>query len=191
MKNFLSLIFLALFFSSTAFSDDVIYEYSEKLENKELNTNQIIEICKEYESKNIDLGQWDQTTVNIGIGINNYCDTMKMRAEFKQESKYNLVRDLDIEKFNFNYFTNEYYTISIPVSEITKSSSCFVNLKDEKSVDYFEIKERCGVKKFITKYLSNSCPESGCELITAEWTEDDELKDNWISIIDYFYAIVL
>jgi len=25
-------------------------------------------------------------------------------------------------------------------------------------------------------------------LITAEWTEDDELKDNWISIIDYFYA---
>ena len=69
MKNFLSLIFLALFFSSTAFSDDAIYEYSEKLENKELNTNQIIEICKEYESKNIDLGQWDQTTINIGIGI--------------------------------------------------------------------------------------------------------------------------
>tara|TARA_R110000772_G_scaffold54698_1_gene124891 strand:+ start:6962 stop:7663 length:702 start_codon:yes stop_codon:yes gene_type:complete len=188
MKKILSLIVLTLFFSSTAFSDDVIYEYSEKLENKELSTNQIVEICKEYESKNIDLGQWDQTTVNIGIGINNYCDTMKMRAEFKQESKYNLVRDLDIEKFNFNYFTNEYYTISIPVSEITKSSSCFVNLKDEKSVDYFEIKERCGVKKFITKYLSNSCPESGCELITAEWTEDDELKDNWISIIDYFYA---
>jgi hypothetical protein len=190
MKKILSLIFLTLFFSSTAFSDDVIYEYSEKLENKELSTNQIVEICKEYESKNIDLGQWDQTTVNIGIGINNYCDTMKMRAEFKQESKYNLVRDLDIEKFNFNYFSNEYYTISIPVSEITKSSSCFVNLKDEKSVDYFEIKERCGVKKFITKYLSNSCPESGCELITAEWTEDDELKDNWISIIDYFYADV-
>lgn len=190
MKNFLSLIFLALFFSSTAFSDDVIYEYSEKLENKELNTNQIVEICKEYESKNIDLGQWDQTTINIGIGINNYCDTMKMRAEFKQESKYNLVRDLDIEKFNFNYFTNENYTISIPVSEITKSSSCFVNLKEEKSLDYFEIKERCGVEKFTTKSLSNVCPSSGCDFITSEWTEDDELKDNWIIIIDYFYADV-
>ena len=72
---------------------------------------------------------------------------MKMRAEFKQESKYNLVTDLDIEKFNFNYFTNESYTISIPVSEITKSSSCFVNLKEEKSLDYFEIKVRAIFKR--------------------------------------------
>ena len=68
MKKLFLLIFLTLFFSSTAFSDDVIYEYSDKLENKELSTNQIIEICKEYESKNVDLGQWDQTTVNIEIG---------------------------------------------------------------------------------------------------------------------------
>ena len=190
MKKILSIIILTLFFSSTAFSDDVIYEYSEKLENKELSTNQIVEICKEYESKNVDLGQWDQTTVNIGIGINNYCDTMKMRAEFKQESKYNLVRDLDIEKFNFNYFTNENYTISIPVSEITKSSSCFVNLKEEKVFDYSQILKSCGVKKFITKSISNSCSSTGCDLITSEWTEDDELKDNWIIITDYFYADV-
>ena len=188
MKKLLSLIFLTLFFSTTAFSDDVIYEYSEKLSNKDLSTNQIVEICKEYESKNIDLGQYDQATLNIGIDIYNYCTTAKMRNEFKQESKYNLVRDLDIEKFNFNYFTNEDYTISIPVSEITKSSSCFVNLKEEKSIDYFEIKERCGVKKFITKSLSNVCPSTGCTLITSEWTEDSGLKDNWIIIIDYFYA---
>ena len=188
MKKLLSLIFLTLFFSTTAFSDDVIYEYSEKLSNKDLSTNQIVEICKEYESKNIDLGQYDQATLNIGIDIYNYCTTAKMRNEFKQESKYNLVRDLDIEKFNFNYFTNEDYTISIPVSEITKSSSCFVNLKEEKVIDYFEIKERCGVKKFITKSLSNVCPSTGCTLITSEWTEDSGLKDNWIRIIDYFYA---
>jgi hypothetical protein len=188
MKKLLSLIFLTLFFSTTAFSDDVIYEYSEKLSNKDLSTNQIVEICKEYESKNIDLGQYDQATLNIGIDIYNYCTTAKMRNEFKQESKYNLVRDLDIEKFNFNYFTNEDYTISIPVSEITKSSSCFVNLKEEKVIDYFEIKERCGVKKFITKSLSNVCPSTGCTLITSEWTEDSGLKDNWIIIIDYFYA---
>ena len=188
MKKLLSLIFLTLFFSTTAFSDDVIYEYSEKLSNKDLSTNQIVEICKEYESKNIDLGQYDQATLNIGIDIYNYCTTAKMRNEFKQESKYNLVRDLDIEKFNFNYFTNEDYTISIPVSEITKSSSCFVNLKEEKSISYFEIKERCGVKKFITKSLSNVCSSTGCVLTTSEWTEDSGLKDNWIIIIDYFYA---
>ena len=188
MKKLLSLIFLTLFFSTTAFSDDVIYEYSEKLSNKDLSTNQIVEICKEYESKNIDLGQYDQATLNIGIDIYNYCTTAKMRNEFKQESKYNLVRDLDIEKFNFNYFTNEDYTISIPVSEITKSSSCFVNLKEEKVIDYFEIKERCGVKKFITKSLSNVCPSTGCVLSTYERTEDSELKNHWIIIIDYFYA---
>ena len=190
MKKLLSLIFLTLFFSTTAFSDDVIYEYSEKLSNKDLSTNQIVEICKEYESKNIDLGQYDQATLNIGIDIYNYCTTAKMRNEFKQESKYNLVRDLDIEKFNFNYFTNEDYTISIPVSEITKSSSCFVNLKEEKVIDYFEIKERCGVKKFITKSLSNVCPSTGCVLSTYERTEDSELKNHWIIIIDYFYADV-
>ena len=188
MKKLLSLIFLTLFFSTTAFSDDVIYEYSEKLSNKDLSTNQIVEICKEYESKNIDLGQYDQATLNIGIDIYSYCTTTKMRNEFKQESKYNLVRDLDIEKFNFNYFTNEDYTISIPVSEITKSSSCFVNLKEEKSISYFEIKERCGVKKFITKELSNVCPATGCVLSTYERTEDSELKNHRIRIIDYFYA---
>ena len=93
MKKLLPLIFLSLFFSSTAFSDDVIYEYSEKLENKELSTNQIVEICKEYESKNIDIGQYDQATFNTGRGIENYCATMKMRAEFKSEAKYNYIQE--------------------------------------------------------------------------------------------------
>ena len=47
MKKLLSLIFLTLFFSNTAFSEDVIFEYNEKLSNKELSTNEIIEICNE------------------------------------------------------------------------------------------------------------------------------------------------
>jgi len=113
-----------------------------------------------------------------------------MRSEFKKESKYNLVKDLDIEKFNFNYFTSEDFTIAIPILEITKSSSCFVNLKEEKTFDYSQILKRCGIKKFITKSRGNICPASGCELNTHEWTEDDRLKDYWISIIDYFYADV-
>ena len=167
---------------------DLIYEYNEKLRNKKLSIKEIVKICKEYESKNINAAEYDQMTLNTDIGTHSYCTTTKMRNEFKQESKYNLVRDLDIEKFNFNYFTNEDYTISIPVSEITKSSSCFVNLKEEKSISYFEIKERCGVKKFITKELSNVCPATGCVLSTYEWTEDSELKNHRIRIIDYFYA---
>ena len=92
IKKLLLLIFLALFFSNTAFSDDVIYEYSEKLSNKELSSNQIVEICKEYDSKNVDLGQYDQATFNIGRGIENYCATMKMRAEFKTEAEYDYIQ---------------------------------------------------------------------------------------------------
>jgi uncharacterized GH25 family protein len=67
MKKLLSLILLALFFSNTAFSEDVIFEYNEKLSNTELSTNEIIEICNEYESKNIDIGQYDQATFHINI----------------------------------------------------------------------------------------------------------------------------
>ncbi len=35
---------------------------------------------------------------NIGRGIENYCTTMNMRAEFKSDAKYDLVKDLNIEK---------------------------------------------------------------------------------------------
>ena len=189
MKRLFSIIILGLFWSTfTLASSDVIFEYNEKLLNKKLSNQEVLKICKEYESKNIDAAQYDQMTLNTDIGINNYCSTIKMRSEFKQESKYNLVKDLDIEKLNFNYFTSKDFTISIPILEITKSSSCFVNLKEEKVFDYSQILKSCGIKKFITKSRGNICPASGCELITSEWKEDDELKDNWISIIDYFYA---
>ena len=191
MKKLLAIIVLGLLWTTfTLASSDVIFEYNEKLLNKKLSNQEVLKICKEYESKNIDSAQFDQMTVNTYIGINNYCNTIKMRSEFKQESKYNLVKDLDIEKFNYNYFTSEDFTISIPISEITKSSSCFVNLKEEKVFDYSQILKSCGVKKFITKSISNSCSSTGCDLITSEWTEDDELKDNWIIITDYFYADV-
>ena len=100
------------------FSESLIFDYGEKLENKELSTNQIIEICKEYESKNINIGQYDQTTFNIGRGINNYCTTMKMRAEFKSEAKYDYIQEswgkLDIEKLNFKYIFNFIYFIIRP-----------------------------------------------------------------------------
>ena len=189
MKKYLSIIALALFWSTfTLASSDVIFEYNEKLLNKKLSNKEVLKICKEYESKNIDAAQYDQMTLNTDIGINNYCSNIKMRSEFKQESKYNLVKDLDIEKLNFNYFASKDFTISIPILEITKSSSCFVNLKEEKVFDYSQILKSCGIKKFMETSISNSCPASGCELLTHEWTEDDELKDNWISIIDYFYA---
>ena len=189
MKKLSLYVFLSLFwFNFSLASVDLIYEYNQKLLDNNLSIKKIVKICKEYESRNINAAQYDQATLNTDIGIYNYCTTTKLKNKLNQESKFNLVKDLDLEKFNFNYFTNKDYTISIPVSEITKSSSCFVNLKEEKWIDYLEIKERCGVKKFITKEFPNICPSSGCNLITHEWTEDSSLKKNWIKIIDYFYA---
>jgi hypothetical protein len=189
MKRLFSIIILGLFWSTfTLASSDVIFEYNEKLLNKKLSTQEVLKICKEYESKNIDATQYDQMTLNTDIGMNNYCSTIKMRSEFKQESKYNLVKDLDIEKLNFNYFASKDFTISIPILEITKSSSCFVNLKEEKVFDYSQILKRCGIKKFITKERGNICPASGCDVDTIEWKEDGEENSYWISIIDYFYA---
>ena len=189
MKKLLGILVLGLLWCNFSLaSDELIMEYNKKLLNKKLSIKEIVKICKEYESKNINAAEYSQVVLNTDIGIRNYCTTAKVKNEFNQESKFNLVKDLDLEKFNFNYFTNEDYTISIPVAEITKSSSCFVNLKEEKSIDYFEIKERCGVKKFITKEFPNVCSSTDCGLETYEWTKESELKDNWIRIIDYFYA---
>ena len=166
MKKLLSLIFLTLFFSNTAFSEDVIFEYNEKLSNKELSTNEIIEICNEYKSKNIDIGQYDQATFNTGRGIENYCTTMNMRAEFKSDAKYDLVKDLNIEKIKFNLLSNKYFSVSLPETKITKNSACHMDIKNESNLTYLEIFNRCGVA-----------------------IEDEQFaKDNWISIIDYFYA---
>ena len=166
MKKLLLLIFLALFFSNTAFSEDVIFEYNEKLLNKELSTNEIIAICNEYKSKNIDIGQYDQATFNTGRGIENYCATMKMRAEFKSDAKYDLVKDLNIEKIKFNLLSNKYFSVSLPETKITKNSACHMDIKNESNLTYLEIFNRCGVA-----------------------IEDEQFtKDNWISIIDYFYA---
>ena len=193
MRKLLSLIFLTLFFSSTAFSDDVIYEYSEKLENKELSTNQIIKICKEYESKNIDLGQYDQATFNTGRGIENYCTTMEMRAEFKSEAKHDLITyedyiGLELEKVSFKLINNKFFKLHVPDNNYY---SCKIDIKNEKRVTLYEISRRCGVEKITTSEESMEgpkCTSEPCDLNRVEFEDEDSLKNNWINIIDYFYA---
>ena len=192
MKKFLLTILLTLLFSNTAFSDDVIYEYSEKLSNKELSTNQIVEICKEYESKNIDLGQYDQATFNTGRGIENYCATMKMRAEFKTEAEYDYIQKgwskLELEKLYFKYLSNKFFKLEIPKN---KERSCKIDIKNEKRVTLYEISRRCGVEKIITYEESMEepkCTSEPCNLVKIEYEGEDDLKNNWINIIDHFYA---
>jgi hypothetical protein len=195
IKKLLSIIFLTLLVFNPILADserDAIDIISEKLENKELSTNQIVEICKEYESKNIDIGQYDQATFNAGRGIENYCTTMKMRAEFKSDAEYDYIKEgwtrLKLEKLNFKYINNKFFKLEIPKN---KERSCKIDIVNEKRVTLYEISRRCGVEKIITYEQSMEepkCTSEECNLVKIEYEDVDSLKNNWINIIDYFYA---
>lgn len=162
---------------------DITYEYNKKLIDKILPA---IDICNEYKKIPLDAGEYSQMSLNIHLGIMNYCETVELRQNFKQEAKHNLIKDLDLEKLNFNFLSNKYYSLSIPEKDITKKTSCFLNLKKEKSLDYKDIKERCGVKS--VTYQEESPSGSKGELASYELISERDLTSNWIVILDYFYA---
>ena len=74
-------------------SKTLINDYNKKLLNKELTINEVIRICNEYESKNIDIDQYDLVTFNKAVEIENYCTTKNISLEFNAEAKYNFVQD--------------------------------------------------------------------------------------------------
>ena len=94
--------------------------------------------------------------------------------------------DLDLEKLNFNFLSNKYYSLSIPEKDITKKASCFINLKKEKRLNYLKIKQRCGVKSISYKEVNPA--GSNDEVTSYELISDSDLNRNWIIITDYFYA---
>jgi hypothetical protein len=181
-------------------NNDLNFEYSESLSNKNLKTEQIHKICSEYENKNTNNMrfrydfEWRVDKVkDLKRNISNHCTNAKVRTEFKKESKYNLVKDLDIEKLNFNYFTNKHFSMMIPDTEITKKTTCFINLKKEKQLDYLKIKEICGVKKIRTKEdktidLEDPYCSKNCNLVEFEYFKKYELSLNYLELTDYFYA---
>ena len=77
-----------------------------------------------------------------------------------------LVKELDIGKIKFNLISNEDYSVTLSESEITKSSTCHIDIENESNLTYLEIYKRCGV----------------------EIKDNDFATRNWISILDYFYA---
>ena len=158
-------------------------EYNEKLLDENLSH---IDVCNEYKKIPLNEGEYDQMGINIHIGIMNYCETVELRTNFKQDAKHNLIKDLDLEKLNFNFLSNKYYSLSIPEKDITKKASCFINLKKEKSLNYFKIKQRCGVKSI--SYQEENPAGSDGEVTSYELISDSDLKRNWIIITDYFYA---
>jgi len=158
-------------------------EYNEKLLDESLSH---IDVCNEYKKIPLNEGEYDQMGINIHIGIMNYCETVELRANFKQDAKHNLIKDLDLEKLNFNFLSNKYYSLSIPEKDITKKGSCFINLKKEKRLNYLKIKQRCGVKS--VSYQEENLAGSDDKLASYELISESDLKRNWIIITDYFYA---
>ena len=161
----------------------ITYEYNDKLLDESLSH---IDVCNEYKKIPLNEGEYDQMGINIHIGIMNYCETVELRANFKQDAKHNLIKDLDLEQLNFNFLSNKYYSLSIPEKDITKKASCFLNLKEEKSLDYKDIKERCGVESIT--YQEESPSGSEGELTSYELISESDLTRNWIVILDHFYA---
>ena len=162
---------------------DITYEYNRKLIDKILPA---IDVCNEYKKIPLDAGQYDQMGLNTHLGIMNYCETVELRQNFKQDAKHNLIKDLDLEKLNFNLLSNKYYSLSIPEKDITKKASCHLNLKKEKRLNYSKIKQRCGVKSI--SYQEENPAASKGELALYELISDSDLERNWIRITDYFYA---
>ena len=162
---------------------DITYEYNKKLIDKILPA---IDVCNEYKKIPLDESKYDQMNLNTHMGIMNYCETVELRKNFKQDAKHNLIKDLDLEKINFNLLSNKYYSLSIPEKDITKKASCFINLKKEKRLNYLKIKQRCGVKSI--SYQEENPAGSDGEVTSYELISDSDLKRNWIIITDYFYA---
>jgi hypothetical protein len=161
----------------------ITYEYNDKLLDESLSH---IDVCNEYKKIPLDESQYDQMGINTHMGIMNYCETVELRASFKQDAKHNLIKDLDLEKLNFNFLSNKFYSLTIPENEITKKSSCHLNLKKEKRLNYLKIKKRCGVKSI--SYQEENPAGSNGEITSYELISDDDLTGSWIIVTDYFYA---
>ena len=161
----------------------ITYEYNDKLLDESLSH---IDVCNEYKKIPLDESQYDQMGINTHMGIMNHCETVELRASFKQDAKHNLIKDLDLEKLNFNFLSNKFYSLTIPENEITKKSSCHLNLKKEKRLNYLKIKKRCGVKSI--SYLEENPAGSNGEITSYELISDDDLTGSWIIVTDYFYA---
>lgn len=162
----------------------ITYEYNDKLLDESLSH---IDVCNEYKKIPLNEGEYDQISLNTHLGIMNYCKTVELRASFKQDAKHNLIKDLDLEKLNFNFLSNKFYSLTIPENEITKKSSCHLNLKKQKKkrLNYLKIKQRCGVKNITYRAKNPWKDDKKLHEITIS---DNDLEKSWIFITDYFYA---
>ena len=145
-------------------------------------------LCEEFNNADITFGEVSQVQQNAYIFMDNRCSDVKKRSAYANTSKFNFIKHLDLTKFKFHYFYSNRYQIHIPASDITKASSCHMDLKNESQVNYLKIKERCGVKKVVIGDTCTICPADGGGFSKNEYTDDSLLEKNWINIIDHLYA---
>lgn len=145
-------------------------------------------LCEDFNNADIIFGEVSQVQQNDYIFMDNRCSDVKKRSAYAKTSKFNLIKYLDLTKFKFHYFYSNRYQIHIPASDITKASSCHMDLRNESQINFLKIKERCGIKTLVVGDHCTICPANGGGFSKYEYTDDSLLEKNWVNIINYVYA---
>jgi hypothetical protein len=145
-------------------------------------------LCEDFNNADIIFGEVSQVQQNDYIFMDNRCSDVKKRSAYAKTSKFNFIKHLDLTKFSFHYFYSDRYQIHIPASDITKASSCHMDLKNESQINFLKIKERCGIETLVVGDHCTICPANGGGFSKYEYTDDSLLEKNWVNIINYVYA---
>jgi hypothetical protein len=145
-------------------------------------------LCEDFNNADIIFGEVSQVQQNDYIFMDNRCSDVKKRSVYAKTSKFNFIKHLDLTKFKFHYFYSNRYQIHIPASDITKASSCHMDLKNESQINFLKIKERCGIETLVVGDHCTICPANGGGFSKYEYTDDSLLEKNWVNIINYVYA---
>ena len=167
--------------------------YNDKLLDKNLSNNEIVEICDQYsvEAKEMKIIEnVDGQGLRIYAGINSFCETNRLRdaTELKTNNEY--VKALDIEKIPFALISNNYFSLKESIPDISKNHNCVINLnnKEDKWMDFLDIKKRCNIDQLIevNNEIKIEHQEFFYEISATEL--ESSLEGDWIKIIDYFYG---
>jgi len=109
------------------------------------------------------------------------------KNKFPKISKYNLIKNLNLEKLHFSFLSSQNYSLSINMKDTLKSvRTCNLNLKKDKLIKFSEIKKRCNLPSII--HEEKWCRSDKCRLLKVVHLLNSELENIWIDKIDHFYA---
>ena len=116
-----------------------------------------------------------------------HVDKYNFKKKFPKISKYNLIKNLDLEKLHFSFLSSQNYSLSINMKDTLKSvRTCNLNLEKDKLIKYSEIIKRCALPSII--HEEKWCRSDKCRLLKVVHLLNSELDNIWIDKIDHFYA---